>query len=173
MPHYSNFRLTNVHEWEPMTGPLCMNPSHNQLHSYSQPMDQESFSRNLAGFSTILVDHINCPVQNSYVRASSLGNYLFLSVETTNGTLDLTVHYDSFYQVPVLYYLKNKQLKMEEGALVDIHPILQSPYQMVHPCETQEIMASVGWNSEVDYLIRWFGIHIEQVLTEIQLRVPT
>jgi len=128
------------------------------------------FNDILVAFNTILVNHINFSVLHNYVRNSNLGKYIFLSLGHGDETWDLTVCYDAFYQVPVLFFLVNGQLDARENSMVEIHPILQTPYQMVHPCETSDIMNSLG-KLGLEYLISWFGIHIGAVLDEIELRV--
>lgn len=136
-------------------------------------LSNSEFSDNLLAFNAILSNYINVPVSNTYVRNSRLGKYAFLSLTTSEGELAVTVSYDSFYQVPVLFFLKNGQLDLDNRNMVEMHPILQTPYQMVHPCETRDVMDSLGSQSGLEYLVRWFGIHIGEVLAEIELRVPT
>lgn len=136
-------------------------------------MDANSFNEVLPQFNSILVSHINKKVLNNYVRDSPLGRYIFLSVETSNGPVDLTVSYDAFYQVPVFFYLVNGHLDTSRGNIVEMHPILQTPYQMVHPCETASTMSYTKWKGALQYLVIWFGLYVENVLTELQLRVPS
>lgn len=131
------------------------------------------FNNCLPAFNTLLINNINVPVTNNYVRNSRLGKYIVVILTISEGSLTVTVSYDSFYQVPVLFFLKNNQLDRHSKSMVEIHPILQTPYQMVHPCETQDIMDSLASQSGLEYLSRWFGIHIGEVCGEIELRVPT
>lgn len=136
-------------------------------------IDISTFNDNLKDFNNVLVNNINVVVKNSYVRDCQLGRYIFMCLCTSEGILDLTISYDSFYQVPVIYFLLNGQLLPYRSSLVEIHPILQSPYQMLHPCETQDLMATTNCESAIDFLVSWFGLHIEQIVAEIQLRVPS
>lgn len=136
-------------------------------------LDFDAYNAALPNFNVLLVNHINVHINNNYVREFHDGKYIFSNVTTDEGDLTFTISYDRFYQVPVLHFVKNGQLKQSGNSVVDIHPIMQTPYQMVHPCETQSIMGEIACPSSIQYLVCWFGIHIEQTNTGVQLRVPT
>lgn len=135
-------------------------------------LSQNEFNSVLKNFNTLLVEYLNVPISHNYIKDSTAGKYIYSIVETKEGPIFFTVSYDKFYQVPVLYFQKNGQLKPSANCVVDIHPILQSPFLMVHPCETKTLMEELDCKDPLDFLICWFGIHIEQVSKEIQLRVP-
>lgn len=135
-------------------------------------LSQEEFDSILKKFNSLLIEYLNVPISHNYIKDSAAGKYIYSNVETKEGLVVFTVSYDKFYQVPVLFFQKNGQLKPSANCVVDIHPILQSPYLMVHPCETKTLMEELDCKDPLDFLMCWFGTHIEQISTEIQLRVP-
>lgn len=142
-------------------------------------MDKLQFENALPELNLLLLENLNSRVLHNYMRNSSISSFIFLKVqlpdteEVSERTVEFTVHYDTFYSVPVLYYRQKHNVEASPHCALDIHPILQSPFYYSHPCETRDTMATIPSEGAVDYLIKWIGITFSLVLPELQLRVPT
>lgn len=142
-------------------------------------MDKQGFENALPKLNLLLVENLNVQIEHNYMRNSSISSFIFLRVqlpdteEFSERIIELTIHFDSFYLVPVLYYRQNYFLEASPFCAMEIHPILQTPFYYWHPCETRDTMATIPYNGYVDYLIKWIGIAFSVVLPELQLRIAT
>lgn len=140
-------------------------------------MEKEGFIRTVGVFNQILIEHLRGAVDfkilHNYVKSYHNGKYISLGFYSAGDTTDLIISYDEFFQTPVLYYRVNGTVENHNPhCVVDIHPLLESPYIYVHPCETKSLMESIKATTMLETLISWFGIFIELVNPTIQLRVP-
>lgn len=143
-------------------------------------MDKLQFESALTEFNVLLMENSNVKVLHNYIRKCSISSFIFQKVQLpstekiSDRTIEFTVHFDTFYTVPILSYRLNYSLDaVAPYCAMDIHPILQSPFYFLHPCETRDTMATIPVDGPVDYLIKWIGISFSLVLPELELRIPT
>lgn len=136
-------------------------------------MDISQITNSLLEFNGILISHLSSKSPVTFVNNYVKPRYIFTSLLHNSTTIDFTISYDDFYRVPVLHFRTNGLVNCENKyCTVDMHPILQLPYIMIHPCETALLMETIGPKSPVEYLCSWFGIHFGLIFPDIELRVP-
>ncbi|RKP29301.1 hypothetical protein METBISCDRAFT_28339 [Metschnikowia bicuspidata] len=146
-------------------------------------MDKDAFEKSLPAFNSILVKNLNVSITQNFVKNSAMASYIYVKArlpETANSyrneegneqTLEFTVSYDPFYNVPVFHFRVNMLLEhVSAPCAADIHPILQTPYLCVHLCETATTMDEWKPESPLDYMVKWIGMVFSLVLPEVQLR---
>lgn len=137
-------------------------------------MNPTTFSQALevlySSLSTLDSDSL-CNIRNCYINNRDLSRYIHMTIEKDNTSMDLVLSYDQFYKVPVLHFRVNGKVECSfEYAQLDIHPILQSPYAMLHPCETDAFMKTTHLEG-LAYLVFWFNYQMSLLQTGVQLRV--
>lgn len=140
-------------------------------------MDSVEFNRHLPKFHGIIVEYLTAheplTFNNNYVKAHRGNLYNMLSLGVGNTTIDLSIAFDQFYHVPVMYFRVNDAVDYSSPyGYMAVHLVLDVPFLMVHPCETDVVLASTNPASPMDYLISWFGITLLLVFPHLLLRVP-
>lgn len=139
-------------------------------------MDSVVFNHHLPELHKVILESLTAdrPVTftNNYVKSHNGNVYNMVALTVGNDTIDLSVVYDHFFQVPVLYFRVNTALDyFSQYSELAVHLILDVPFLMVHPCETEAFIATTNPATPMDYLKSWFGINIQLVFPEILLRV--
>lgn len=139
-------------------------------------MDSEEFNLHLPEFHNVVLHSLTVEdswsLINNYVKAHRGNLYNMLTLRVGNDSIDLSIVYDHFFLVPVLYYRVNNAVDyFSQYSELAVHLILDVPYLMVHPCETDAFLATTNPSTPKEYLISWFGISIQLVFPRILLRV--
>lgn len=141
-------------------------------------MDLVQFNHSLPAFNTLLVEHLHSKkplhIENNYVRSTNGVRFSYTRLVCDGQAIQFTVSYDQFYQVPVLFFRCNDSVACSnKNCIVEMHPTLQSPYLLLHPCESAALMKDVleGEADGTEYLVVWFGLHFSELFPEIQLRI--
>lgn len=176
LPKYNCAQFwTNLHGWVLSCRMSLVLPRiSDSLH-----MNYEEFSLALPEFNRLLVEYLAAPCNfqliNNYVKETSVSDFSLTSVKLGHDTVTFTISYDRLYQVPVFHVTYNGGLEApkEHGKYlcVEFHHVLQTPYLMLHPCETAETMKSVDL-SGAQYLVSWFGLEVGRA-SFFELRVPS
>lgn len=139
-------------------------------------MDKADFERVLPRFNEILISLLSCRILHNYIKNSTVSSYVYTKIEPFQTeqdvpkTAEFTIHYDSFYRVPVFSFRPDSLEHYNPYCALDIHPILATPYLYMHPCETETTMEDFGATSALDYLVKWLGMVLSLVIPEIYLR---
>lgn len=154
-------------------------------------MNLAEFNNHIEQFADILLNrltssHNPVDISNTYVKQVNGSKYIYLNLEiceldeTETGscgnsisktkTIELTISFDPFYQVPVLHFRVDGTVTYSSKyTAIDIHPIFHTPYIVVHACETHNTMGSTGLLG-IEYLTLWFALQMTMVLPQLQLR---
>lgn len=141
-------------------------------------MNATDFNRHLPAFHKLILDFLTSSdpltITNNYVKTQGDNVYNMLTLRLADDTIDLSVVFDRFFQVPVLYFRVNGAMDYLPGCgVMSIHLVLNVPFLMVHPCESEHLMATINPTTPLDYLKSWFGITVQLAFSQILLRVPS
>ncbi|QBM89319.1 Autophagocytosis associated protein, active-site domain [Metschnikowia aff. pulcherrima] len=148
-------------------------------------MNDASFNESFEQFAEILFADLHAKqpmnITNAYVKQYYGSKYLYIHLifetglgardsENKEQTIEMVISYDRFYQVPVLHFrVDDKVDYASQYTAIDIHPILQAPYVVVHACETENMMSPTNLHG-VEYLKLWFALQMTMVFPQIELR---
>lgn len=142
-------------------------------------MKKEDFNQTLPALHRRILLHLTSPepfeILHNYVKSSANGD-MYNMVQFQNGEdiIDISIVYHEIFEMPVLYFKVNGSLDYP-GPYGDfeIHPLLDVPYLMCHPCESELFLANIADKKTLYYLTGWFGIHLQLLFPDLQLRVPS
>ena len=148
-------------------------------------MNDASFNESIEQFSEVLFADLHAKqpmnITNAYVKQYYGSKYLYIHLSFENGSaakhseeegqnIEMVISYDRFYQVPVLHFRVDDKVDYgSQYTAIDIHPILQTPYVVVHACETDNMMSPTNLHG-VEYLKLWFALQMTMVFPHIELR---
>ena len=103
-------------------------------------------------------------IRASFIRDSLAGRFFFLCYSYDGTVFELTVSYDRNYDAPVLHFRRNHRVGPgSESIAMELHPMFQTPYMVVHPCETAHTMRETGLAGS-EYLEMWFAMFCQDIL---------